>query len=110
MAKTPQFNTMEELEAFVAEQRRVIKDKEFVDLDSLIKDVNDMLKDTKYDLKDLYFRDRSKDGATTTKSGTYKVGDKEIEWRGLGKRPKELKGLSNDELKALKVNVKVDKA
>jgi len=108
MAKQPQFKTMAELQAFVAEQTKAIKDQEYAELDSIINDVKEMLQNTKYSLKDLYFRDRSKDGsAATKKAGTYKVGGKEIKWSGLGKRPAELSGKSNEELKALKLNVKV---
>lgn len=109
MAKiqTPQFKSKAELDAWYAEQAKALKDQEYAELDKFIVTVNELLGASGYSIKDLYFRERSKDGSTTTKAGIYKVGDKEIKWSGLGKRPVELKGKSNDDLKALKLNVKV---
>lgn len=99
-----QFRSKEELKKFVAEQAKLLKDQEFVELDNLIKKVKELLGASGYSIKDLYFRDRASDGTvTTTKAGTYKVGDTEIKWSGMGKRPLLLKGKSNEELKALKV-------
>jgi DNA-binding protein H-NS len=95
--------TIDQLEAIIRAKKQKAKDEQFADLDKLIEKTNKLLGSSGYTIKDLYFRERSKDGsAATKKAGTYKVGDKEIKWSGLGKRPVELKGKSNEELAKLR--------
>jgi len=101
----PRFTSKAELQEFYRKQLKALETEDHSELMALAKDVQAQL-DTlnkklgrSYGLQDLYFKTRT---IESKKAGIYVVGNKEIEWSGKGKRPAELKGLSDKELEALK--------